>query len=245
MNGSLLGSLSLAFSENGVSLTDTQKDSFLRLTERMLCVNADMNLTAITDPEQIFVKHYADCAAVASLPEQGARVADIGAGAGFPTLPLAILRPDLSVTAVDSTEKRMRYVADTARLLSLSNVESLTARAEILGKHPQYREQFDFVTARAVASLNVLCELCLPLVRVGGTFCALKAVGGREELERAESAAQTLGGKVREIREFSLCDPFGQSNGDALRRCLIVIEKIRETDGKYPRRYARIQSDPL
>ncbi|MBO5221395.1 MAG: 16S rRNA (guanine(527)-N(7))-methyltransferase RsmG [Clostridia bacterium] len=233
------------FRENKLNLTPAQGEMFSHLTEEMLRVNASMNLTAITDPLQIAVKHYADCAFMANLPPQGATVADIGAGAGFPTLPLGILRPDLKITAVDSTDKRMRYVEATADLLGLEHVSVLTARAEELGKKASMRESFDFVTARAVAALNVLCELCLPLVRVGGTFCALKAQGGREELAAAEQAADLLGGKVTEISEFSLVDPSNTTAEDALRRVLIIIEKISPTPEKYPRRYARIQSDPL
>lgn len=234
-----------ALSANFREATPEQVARFVALTERMLSVNASMNLTAITAPEEIAVKHYADCASMADLPAPGARVADIGAGAGFPTLPMAILRPDLSVLAVDSTEKRMRYVAQTAEMLGLGGVSVLTARAEEMGKKSEYRETFDFVTARAVASLNVLCELCLPLVRVGGTFCALKAVGGKEELREAQRAAELLGGTVREVREFSLVDPFGRVPEDALRRLLILIEKTAPTPDRFPRRFARIQADPL
>lgn len=233
------------FRENTLDLSSREQALFVRLTEEMLRVNESMNLTAITDPRQIALKHYVDCAAIAQIPPVGASVADIGAGAGFPTLPLAILRPDLRITAVDSTEKRMRYVEDTAGLLGLESVEVLTARAEEMGKKTQYRESFDFVTARAVAPLNVLCELCLPLVRVGGLFCALKAAGGREELAQAESAAEVLGGTVREIREFSLTDASGIQSEEALRRVLILMEKTSPSPEKYPRRFARMQSDPL
>jgi len=234
-----------AFRANGRDLTEEQADLFSALTDRMLLVNEGMNLTAITDPEEISVKHYADCASMADVPPAGALVADIGAGAGFPTLPMAILRPDLTVVAVDSTEKRMRYVAQTAELLGLGNVSVLTARAEELGRKEEYRERFDFVTARAVAPLNVLCELCLPLLRQGGMFCALKAAGGADELRQAGRAAEILGGTVRESREFSLVDPAGRILQDALRRNLILIEKTSATPSRYPRRFARIQADPL
>ena len=169
----------------------------------------------------------------------------VGAGAGFPTLPLAILRPDLQITAVDSTEKRMRYVENAAALLGLENISVHTARAEEMGKEEAHRQQYDFVTARAVAPLNILCELCLPLVKVGGRFCALKAAGGREELDKAAGAAGELGAKVVQIREFSLADPFGTIPEDALKRVLILFEKISDTPEKYPRRYAKIQSKPL
>ncbi len=234
-----------AFTANGMTLSAPQRVSLTGLTDEMLRVNGQMNLTAVTDPGEIAVKHYVDCASVADLPPEGALVCDIGAGAGFPTLPLAILRPDLKITAVDSTDKRMRYVAQTAEMLGLTGVSTLTARAEELGKKAEYRETFDFVTARAVAPLNILCELCLPLVKIGGRFCALKAAGGREELEQAKRAAESLGATVEEIREFSLADPFGTIPQDALKRVLILFEKTSETPEKYPRRYAKIQSKPL
>ena len=238
-------SLQEVFQANRLSLSDGQADSFSRLTEEMLCINQSMNLTAITDPYEISVKHYADCALMAEIPFEGATVADIGAGAGFPTLPLGILRPDLKILAVDSTAKRMRYVAETAALLGLSRVSTLTARAEEMGKKAEFRESFDFVTARAVASLNVLCELCLPLVRVGGTFCALKAANGQEELNQAQKAVEALGGAVKEVREISLVDPKGILPADSLKRMLILVEKIAPTPSQYPRRYARIQANPL
>ena len=240
-----LAEINLAFQSNGINLSTQEAILFSKLTEEMLRVNSSMNLTAITDPLQIAIKHYADCASVANLPPKNATVADIGAGGGFPTLPLAILRPDLKILAVDSTEKRMRYVDSCANMLERSNVSVLTARAEEMGKKPAYRESFDFVTARAVAPLNILCELCLPLVKVGGYFCALKAVGGKDELEQAKQAAATLGGTATELKEFALKDPSGKTAEDALKRMIILIQKTTPTPEKYPRRFARIQSDPL
>ena len=237
--------LQLVFSANGLPLDSVQEERFSRLTEEMLRVNGYMNLTAVKDPKQIAVKHYADCGMLSPLPKLGSTVCDVGAGAGFPTLPLAILRPDLKITAVDSTGKRMRYVAETAKTLELSGVSVLTARAEELGNGEEYRQFFDFVTARAVAPLNILCELCLPLVKVGGYFCALKAAGGREELDQATSAAEILGATLKEIREFSLVDPFGTIPEEGLKRVLILFEKTLPTPEQYPRRYPKIQKKPL
>lgn len=233
------------FEANGRSITQDETETFLRLTEEMLRVNQGMNLTAIVDPKEIFIKHYVDCASLCDVVPSDATVADVGAGAGFPTLPLSILRPDLKITAIDSTEKRMRYVMDTARFLGLNQIRTRTGRAEELGKQSEYREMFDFVTARAVAPLNVLCELCIPLIRTGGLFCALKATGGREELAQAEKAAEVLGARLKDFREFILVDPEKKLSEEALKRTLIVFEKICPTPDKYPRRYARIQSDPL
>lgn len=237
--------LRTVFAENGLALSEEQAEKFLSLTHEMLRVNATMNLTAVTNLKEIFIKHYADCASITDLPASESTVCDVGAGAGFPTLPMAIMRPDLKITAVDSTEKRMRYVEHAARLLDLKGVSVLTARAEELGCDSDLRESFDFVTARAVAPLNILCELCLPLVKLGGCFCALKAVGGQEELAQATRAAEVLGASVASVREFSLVDPSDTIPKDGLKRCLIVFEKISPTPEKYPRRYAKIQSKPL
>lgn len=215
-------------------------EKFFLLTNALCAANEKMDLTAVTDPEQIILRHYADCAYLAPLPPKNAVVADIGAGAGFPTLPLAILRPDLTVVAVDSTEKRMDYVAKTASALGLQ-VQTVVGRAEELGRDPEWREKFDFVTARAVARLDVLCELCLPLCRIGGTFCAMKAVDGPQEAQESRNAMEILGGSSPRLVQYDLP---GLSDG-AEKRCLVICDKDAPTPGKYPRRFARIRKDPL
>lgn len=220
--------------------TPENAKKFTVLTRILLEANEKMDLTAVTDPEQILVRHYVDCAFPASLFPAEARVADIGAGAGFPTLPLAILRPDLTLVAVDSTEKRMRYVEQAARELGL-RVETVTGRAEELGKDPIFREQFDAVTARAVARLNLLSELCLPFCRVGGNFIALKGVSGEEELREAAPGIALLGGRVAD----TVCFTLPELSDGAEKRVAVRVEKISPTPEKYPRRFARIKSDPL
>jgi len=244
-----------AFSANGAALlpfcTREVSDLFFALTERMLEVNRTMNLTAITEVEEILVKHYADCALAAPLFAEGARVCDVGTGGGFPSLPLAILRPDLSITAVDSTAKKLTYVAETARLLSLDNLRTVTARAEALGADPLYREKFDAVTARAVAPLNILAEWCLPLVSRGGHMIALKGRGGEEELSHAAHAIDVLGGVTQQVLTPILCNQFSApseaegSDADAMRRCLIVIKKRQFTPKQYPRANTQITKKPL
>ena len=139
-------------------MTKEISDTFHALTEEMLRVNAYMNLTAITDVCEITVKHYADCALIAPFLPEHAAMCDVGTGGGFPSLPIAVLRPDVRITAVDSTQKKLDYVAATAHLLGLTNLTVKASRAEELGKDPAFREQFDAVTARAVARMNVLCE---------------------------------------------------------------------------------------
>jgi 16S rRNA (guanine527-N7)-methyltransferase len=168
--------LTKVFGANGLSslLSLERVEKFYRLTVRMLEENEKYNLTAITEPDKIILNHYADCATLATRLKKGAKIADIGCGAGFPTLPLAILRPDLTITAIDSTAKRINYVAESARLLGLDNVTAIAMRAEEGGASPEHREKYDYVTARAVAEMRVLSELCLPYVKVGGQMVGMK-----------------------------------------------------------------------
>ena len=215
---------------------------FYTLTVRMLEVNEHMNLTAITDPAAVILRHYADSLTASEYLPEGAHVVDIGCGAGFPTLPLAIVRPDLEILALDSTAKRIRYVAETAELLGLHNVTAVTSRAED-GAAPEngaWRETFDVAISRAVANLPVLCELCLPYVRVGGKFVAMKAAQAAEELTAARGAIQKLGGgNVTNIPLELVTD------GEKEERNLILIEKIGRTPKNYPRNYAQIKKKPL
>ena len=181
----------------GVDLSEDMLDKFDLLASLLIEQNKTMNLTAITQPNEVVVKHFADSLSLLSAIEvpQGAKVLDLGTGAGFPGLPLLIARPDIRLTMVDSTAKKLAYVASTLDKLSLS-AETLHARAEEAGKDPAYREQYDIVCSRAVAALNVLCEYCLPFVKVGGTFVAMKSAKAQEELQLAEKAISTLGGKM-------------------------------------------------
>ena len=223
--------------DNGLSHLAGEQESrmFYQLTEHMLEVNKSMNLTAIKEERAVVLRHYADSLTVASFLPQNASVIDIGCGAGFPCLPLAICRPDLRITALDSTDKRIRYVADTAQMLNRSNLTAITARAEELAHTPDYRERFDICTARAVAALPVLCELCLPFVRVGGSFIAMKAARGEEELSAAESGIKKLGGSVKAVHHITLRDGEEEDT-----RMLIEIEKIAPTPASLPRPYGKI-----
>ena len=226
---------------NGFSdLVENDKSRmFYDLTDRMLAVNEYMNLTAIKDPAAIILLHYADSLTAARFLPQNAKIADIGCGAGFPCLPLAICRPDLSILALDSTEKRIQYVKETAKLLSCENLEAIAMRAEEGGKGA-YREQFDVCTARAVASLPALSELCLPFVRVGGTFLAMKGRKGEEELQEASSAIKKLGGEVAELHRITL-----RSQTEEETRYLIEVKKVKPTPIEFPRQWARILKKPL
>ena len=208
---------------------------FEKLTAMLLDAGTRMNLTAIKEPEEIILKHYADSLLPAHLLPRDARLLDVGCGGGFPTLPLAIVRPDLTVTALDATAKKLTFVDAAAKELSL-NVRTLSGRAEELGRDPAHREKYDAVTARAVAELSVLCEWCLPFVRVGGVFLALKGAGGKDELAAARNAIATLGGQVETVEERPL--------GDAA-RVNILIKKTAPTPQAYPRKNAQIKKAPL
>lgn len=222
----------------GISVSDDASAKFDLLAHMMIEQNKTMNLTAITDPDGIAVKHFADSlsALTAADFKIGARVLDVGTGAGFPGLPLLIIRPDLKLTMLDSTAKKLKYVASAAENLGL-NPEILHARAEEAGRKPEYRESFDIVCSRAVASLNVLCEYCLPFVRVGGFFIAMKAAKAGEEIEQAQAAIKLLGGKITAEKSFKLSDG-GERN-------LIVIKKISHIPPRYPRVSAQIAKKPL
>lgn len=229
------------FQLNTLPCTEQQAEQLFLLTERMLEVNKTMNLTAITDPQAIILRHYVDSITISEYIPEGARVLDVGCGAGFPTLPLAIFRPDLTITALDGTAKRVRYVEETAQLLGLSNVCPIAGRAEELAHAPDFRERFDVVTARAVASLPVLCELCLGFVRVGGTMIAMKAQQATRELEDAYTCIKTCGGAEPSRTERFLVAP----DVDDECRNLIFISKTAHTSKIFPRHFSKISKKPL
>ena len=222
----------------GVELNDTALEKFDTLAQLLIEQNKTMNLTAITDPDEVVIKHFADSVSLFSavIPEENAKILDLGTGAGFPGIPLLIARPDIRLTMVDSTAKKLRYVADTVEKLGLE-AEVLHARAEEAGKNPEYREQYDIVCSRAVAALNVLSEYCLPFVKAGGVFVAMKGAKAEEEIADAKKAIGILGGKIIDKKTFTLSD-----GGE---RTLIIIKKISQTSAKYPRVSAQISKKPL
>ena len=221
------------FAEYGMEQYGDKAESFKILLTELLRVNESMNLTAITDERGVIVRHFIDSLTVADLIPEGASVIDVGCGGGFPTLPLAIVRPDLTVTALDSTAKKLTFVASVAEKLSL-NVTTLPKRAEEI---PECREQFDVCVSRAVARMNLLTELCLPQVKIGGKFIAMKAQSGEEELREALGGIEKLGGKVADTAAFTL--------KDAGERYLITVEKIAPTPTAYPRPWGKIKKKPL
>lgn len=211
-----------------------------RLSSHMLEVNKSLNLTAIKDENGVILKHLVDSSACVPYIKENAKLCDIGCGGGFPSLVIAILRGDVSVLGVDSVAKKVKYVEETAHLLGLNNVSVSSRRAEELGQDENYRESFDVVSARAVARLNVLCELCLPLLRVGGVFISMKAQTATEELDEAKGAIEKLGGRLEKIDHYTLTD-----GAEAIERAIIVIKKVSKTPRTYPRNNSQISKKPL
>ena len=206
----------------------------------MLKVNEELNLTAIKDTEGVILKHIVDSAAIVPFIPEGAKCADIGCGGGFPTFPLSILREDVSVFAVDSVTKKVDYVKKTAELFHLDKITVSNRRAEELGKDKSYREAFDIACARAVGKLNLLCELCLPLVKVGGAFIAMKSKTTDDELKEAENAISLLGGKCESVVNYTL------TNGiESLERTIVIIRNQTHSPTKYPRNNSQISKKPL
>lgn len=210
------------------------------LTSFMLEVNKSLNLTAIKDEDGVILKHLIDSSACVPYISEGAKLCDIGCGGGFPSLVIAILRGDVSVLGVDSVAKKVKYVSDAGEHLGLSNVTVSSRRAEELGQDSDYRESFDIVTARAVARLNILCELCVPLLKIGGKFIAMKSLTASEELKEAKNAIALVGGEVEAVKTYTLTD-----GKETLERTVIIIKKVKETPKKYPRNNSQIAKKPL
>ena len=201
--------------------------------------NQVMNLTAITEPDKIAQLHMLDCAALLNCADfEDKTLIDVGTGAGFPGLPLKILVPSLQVTLLDSLNKRVDWLNEVAQSLSLSNLSAIHARAEEQALVKGYRDAFDFATARAVAELRLLCELCLPYVKVGGCFLAMKSTDSRQELDDAQHCIKLLGGRVEEIVDYTI------PQTEIVHR-VIKIRKVAPTLKGYPRRWAKIQKQPL
>ena len=212
---------------------------FSEFADEVVNVNRSMNLTAITEPLSFAVRHIADSLTVSRYIPKNASVIDVGCGAGFPSVPLAIARPDIKITALDSTAKRISFIASSAEKLGIKNITAIAARAEEAAQG-ELRSSFDCAVSRAVARLNILSELCIPFLKVGGRFAAMKGEDGENELKEAEKGIVTLGcGNIS-------CDSFLLlGEGEEQRRVIVTAEKITVTDSKYPRDFSRIKKKPL
>jgi 16S rRNA (guanine527-N7)-methyltransferase len=229
-----------AFSQNGLGhlVDETKADKLFSLSNLLVSVNKTTNLTAITDEKDIILKHFVDCATVCDFLRGGDRVIDVGCGAGFPSLPIAILRDDVLVTSIDSTGKKVAFVQRVADELGIGNLNTNCCRAEDYAK--ENRESFDVCVSRAVARLNILSELCLPFVKVGGNFLSMKSEKGSEEFAEAKRGIEALGGKLSAKKEMTLSLECVDIN-----RELYLIAKTSPTPTAYPRNYSQITKKPL
>lgn len=229
--------------EHDIQLTDQQMNQFAKYYDLLVTTNEHVNLTRITEEGEVYLKHFYDSITGAfaepRLREETLILCDIGAGAGFPSIPLKIAFPQLKVTIVDSLNKRINFLQELVDDLGLQNVNLVHDRAETFSaKNSEYREQFDVVTARAVARLSVLSELCLPVAKVGGEFIAYKASAADEEMKDAENAIKKLGGQLEKVVNLELPESNEERN-------IIIIKKIAATPNKYPRRPGLPSKKPI
>ena len=224
--------------ELGVKIDDLAADRFDKYAQMLVETNKTLNLTAITEPDEIVSKHFVDCLSVFNFVDfpKGAKVIDVGTGAGFPGVVLLIARPDLNITLLDSTKKRLSFVEAVVGELGL-NADIVHMRAEEAGKAGKYREHYDIALARAVANMQTLSEYCLPFIKKGGIFAAMKGAKAAQELEAAQGAVRKLGGEIIKSEEFTL--PLCGE------RTILKVKKISQTPPKYPRPSAQISKKPL
>lgn len=226
--------------ELGIDAEEEKLEKLLLFKQIMLEWNEKVNLTAITEEKEIFIKHFLDSTTCLSTGyiKEGMNVIDVGTGAGFPGIPVKILKDGLKITLLDSLNKRVSYLNDTVMKLDLKDINTVHARAEEAGSSKTHREVYDIVLSRAVASMNVLCEYCMPFAKVGGFFLCQKGPDIRSEMEEARAAIKTLGGAIKEIREYQL--PFSD-----IKHNIIIIEKTANTPTKYPRKPGKPAANPI
>ena len=222
----------------GVRFSVEQMDKFYKYMNLLIDWNEKINLTAIIEPNEIILKHFIDSITILKDIKDGSTVVDVGTGAGFPGIPLSIMNPTLKITLVDSLNKRLIFLQEVINELDLKNVELVHARAEEFGRNKKYREKFDVATSRAVANLATLSEYLLPLVKINGKAISMKAGNASQEIEDAKKAIKTLGGNINNIEEFNL----PQSD---IGRTIIIIDKIKGTPGKYPRKPGTPAKEPI
>lgn len=225
-------------SELKIELSEEKILQFYRYMQLLLERNEKINLTAITEPKEIILKHFVDSLTIAKYIRQGSTLVDMGTGAGFPGIPLKIYREDIKITLVDSLNKRINFLREIVKELNLENIETIHSRAEELSRSHKYREKFEIATSRAVANLTTLSEYLIPLVKEKGKCICMKGPDIEEELEKGRKAIQVLGGKISDIDSFKL----PKSN---IRRTIVTIEKIEKTPIKYPRKPGIPAKNPI
>ena len=222
----------------GITLSEIQLKQFYNYMNLLIEWNKKINLTAIIEPDEIILKHFVDSLTISKYISDGTRVVDVGTGAGFPGIPLKIYRQDLEITLLDSLQKRINFLDEVIRELNLEKIETVHSRVEDFGKDKKYREKFDISTSRAVANLATLSEYLLPLVKIGGKVISMKGSLIEEELENSKNAIKILGGEIERVDEFDL------PNSD-ISRNIILIDKVKETPNKYPRKAGEPSKKPL
>lgn len=227
-----------AFNKIDLILNDKQAEQFLRYYELLIQKNKVMNLTSITEFDDVVLKHFLDSLMICKIQKLEGSLIDVGTGAGFPGIPLKIMYPDLKVVLLDSLNKRVQFLNEVIRELGLENIKAIHGRAEDLAKQKIYREQFDYCVSRAVANLSSLAEYCIPFVKIGGYFIPYKSGKIQEELDSGKKAINILGGTVEIVKEFELpqTDIF---------RCLLYIRKIENSPQKYPRKAGMPTREPI
>lgn len=224
--------------ELGIKLSKEQAEMFFNYMNLLLEWNEKINLTAITEEKEVIVKHFVDSLTIAKYIPEGASLVDVGTGAGFPGIPLKIIREDLKITLLDSLQKRINFLDVVIKELNLENIETIHARVEEFGKNSKYRESFEVATSRAVANLSTLTEYLLPLVKVGGIAICMKGSSIEEELESSKKAINVLGGKVSNVFEFDLPKTD-------IKRNIVIVDKINKTPSKYPRKPGMPSKEPI
>lgn len=219
-------------------LTELQQEQFEKYKNLLLEWNEKVNLTAITEEDEIILKHFIDSMTILKYIEKNSSIVDVGTGAGFPGIPLKIANSSINVTLVDSLNKRLIFLEEVINQLNLKNIKTVHSRAEEFGQNKNYREKFDIATSRAVANLSVLVEYILPLVKVGGKCICMKGSDVQEELKNSKEAIKILGGKIELVEEFNL-------PGSDIKRNIVVIRKIKQTPNKYPRKPGIPTKNPL
>ncbi len=224
--------------EINIMFTEEQLQKFYNYMNILLEWNQKMNLTAIVDPKEIIIKHFIDSLTCVKYINQNKKVIDIGTGAGFPGIPIKIIRKDLEITLLDSLNKRIQFLNEVIKYLKLESIETTHARVEEYAKNKKYRESYDIVTSRAVANLTTLSEYMLPLVKVNGIAICMKGSDIKEEILKSEKAINVLGGKIKKTDEFELPKTDYKRN-------IILIEKVNLTPNKYPRKAGTPAKEPL
>ena len=221
-----------------ILLNKEQYDQFYAYMVLLIEWNEKINLTAITEPQEIILKHFVDSLTIAKYIEEGKTIIDMGTGAGFPGIPLKIYRNDVKVVLADSLNKRIKFLNEVIEKLQLKNIETIHCRAEELGKNKEYREKFDYATSRAVANLSTLSEYLLPFVKLNGSCIFMKTMEIDEELENAKKAIKILGGRIEKVNKFEIPE-------SDLGRSIIIVKKEKQTPSKYPRKPGTPAKEPL